>query len=190
MPHRNKKYAHFGISTVVLLIIRIKRWICSSNHHGFSSMWWICGKHNALVCELNTLAIISTKGEKICRPLYLSQLTKESDESLETISPFSKPPQAHFDVYQTSLKKKPVVNVSDTRTVIVKATFKNDIIKFQLPISSGVLELKNQVAQRVKLQSTSLRLKYIDEDDDLILIACDADFRNLMPFSASSVRTP
>ncbi|KAM0059666.1 putative transcription factor Nin-like family [Helianthus debilis subsp. tardiflorus] len=183
MPHRNKKYAHFGIYMVVLLLVRVTRWVCSSNHHGFSAMWWVCGKHNAFVCESNPSAKLTPKGETICGPLYYAQLTNESNESLNT-TPFSKTSQAHLSV---SLKKKMVVNVSDTRMVIVKASFKDDIIKFHFPLSSGISELKNQVAQSIKLKSTRLRLKYRDEDDDLILISCDADIRNLMPFSASSV---
>ncbi|KAJ0666329.1 putative transcription factor Nin-like family [Helianthus annuus] len=180
MPHCNKKYAHFGISVVVLLLVRVKRWVCSSNHHGFSTMWWICGKHNAFVCESNPLAKITPKGETICRPPYYAQLTSESIHT----TPFSKASHAHLSV---TPKKKRVVNVSDTRMVTVKASFKDDIIKFDFPLSSGVSELKNQVAQRIKLKSTRLRLKYRDEDDDLILISCDADIRNLMPLSASSV---
>ncbi|KAM0059608.1 putative transcription factor Nin-like family [Helianthus debilis subsp. tardiflorus] len=178
MPHRKKKYAHFGISVVVLLLVRVKRWVCSSNHHGFSAMWWICGKHNAFIYESNPSAKITPKGETICRPPYYAQLTSES------INTFSKTSQAHLSV---SPKKKRVVNVSDTRMVTVKASFKDVIIKFDFPLSSGVSELKNQVAQRIKLKSTRLRLKYRDEDDDLILISCDADIRNLMPLSASSV---
>ncbi|KAJ0798684.1 putative PB1 domain-containing protein [Helianthus annuus] len=163
--------------------VRVKRWVCSSNHHGFSAMWWVCGKHNSFVCESNPSAKLAPKGETICGPLYYAQLTNESDESLNT-TPFSKTSQAHLSV---SLKKKMVVNVSDSRMVIVKASFKDDIIKFHFPLSSGISELKNQVAQRIKLKSTRLCLKYRDEDDDLILISCDADIRNLMPFSASSV---
>ncbi|KAM0059179.1 putative transcription factor Nin-like family [Helianthus debilis subsp. tardiflorus] len=180
MPHRKKKYAHFGISVVVLLLVRVKRWVCSSNHHGFSAMWWICGKHNAFVCESNPSAKITPKGETICMPPYYALPTSESINT----TPFSKTSQAHLSV---SPKKKRVVNVSDTRMVTVKASFKDDIIKFDFPLSSGVSELKNQVAQRIKLKSTRLRFKYRDEDDDLILISCDADIRNLMPLSASSV---
>ncbi|GJZ93596.1 NIN-like protein [Tanacetum coccineum] len=73
-----------------------------------------------------------------------------------------------------------------TKKVTVKATFDHDTVKFQFPISSGLLQLKTQVAQRIRLESTRFDLKYRDEDDDLILIACDADLRNLMPLSATS----
>ncbi|KAI7751609.1 LOW QUALITY PROTEIN: hypothetical protein M8C21_033250, partial [Ambrosia artemisiifolia] len=49
----------------------------------------------------------------------------------------------------------------------------NDDMKF--PISSGLSYLKNEVSQSFKLKGKKLSLKYIDEDDDLILIACDED---------------
>ncbi|KAD3641705.1 hypothetical protein E3N88_30929 [Mikania micrantha] len=94
---------------------------------------------------------------------------------------------AHSGVYQSCPKKNKVSNVLDKRMVTVKATFKDDMIKFIFPLSSGLSELKKQVAQRFKLEATRICLNYKDEDDDLILISCDADFHNLMPFSASPV---
>ncbi|KAD3641633.1 hypothetical protein E3N88_30857 [Mikania micrantha] len=160
-PHHNKKYAHFGISDVVLLLVRIKRWICLSNHHGFSAKWWICRKHNSkFVCKSNPSV---HKHETICGSY------------------------AHSGVYQSSPKKNKVYNALDKRMVTVKATYKDDMIKFIFPLSSGLSELKKQVAKRFKLEATRLCLNYKDEDDDLILISCDADLRNLMPFSASPV---
>ncbi|KAD3641715.1 hypothetical protein E3N88_30939 [Mikania micrantha] len=159
--HHNKKYAHFGISDVVLLLVRVKRWICLSNHHGFSDKWWICSKHNTkFVCKSNPSA---HKRETICGS------------------------HAHSGVYQSSPKKNKVSNDSNKRMVTVKATFKDDMIKFIFPLSSGLSELKKQVAQKFELEATRLCLNYKDEDDDLILISCDADLRNLMPFSASPV---
>ncbi|GKC18944.1 PB1 domain, RWP-RK domain protein [Tanacetum coccineum] len=76
---------------------------------------------------------------------------------------------------------------ADIRMLIVKATYESDMIKFQVPLSSGLLELKNQVARRFKLRNSRLHLKYRDEDDDLILIACDTDLRTLIPFSGYSI---
>ncbi|GJW51124.1 NIN-like protein [Tanacetum coccineum] len=78
--------------------------------------------------------------------------------------------------------------VSDTRKVIVKATFKDDMIKVQIPISSRLFELKNEVAHRTKLKSAGFRIKYKDEDDDLILLACDADLQNLLGGSRRSLK--
>ncbi|KAL8201203.1 hypothetical protein R6Q57_012542 [Mikania cordata] len=160
-PHHSKKYVHFGISDVVLLLVRIKRWICLSNHHGFSAKWWVCRKHNPkFACKSNPCV---HKRETICGSY------------------------AHSGVYQSSPKKNKVYNVLDKRMVTVKATYKDDMIKFIFPLSSGLSKLKKQVAKRFKLEATRLYLNYKDEDDDLILISCDADLRNLMPFSASPV---
>ncbi|KAJ0914731.1 putative transcription factor Nin-like family [Helianthus annuus] len=233
MTNRNKKTVRFGIYVAVFLLIRVKRWSCSSNHHGFSARWWICGKHNSFVISrLNP----SPEGEMIRMLLSSSQRlkeVKEPDESTETATPFSKPTRARFGIYyatrlllgmirwrkraaiqhtsgrndykfvdgqmvqisdtfdvfhaSASPKKKVAKVLDECRMVTVKATYKDDMIKFRIPISSGLLELKNQVAQRIKLENTKLHLKYRDEDDDLILIACDADFHNLVSLSPTSV---
>lgn len=227
LPHRNKKHSHFGLSVIVFVVVRIKRWSCSSNHHGFSARWWICGKHNNVKSKLSFGAHGSSRiSNPSAIPDYFLEHLKESDESIETLNSFSKPTQARFGIYEASclligLKrwrkrtvkihampcngynvdeqlsdsfdmfhaspKKNVVYVSDTRMVTVKATYKDDMIKFQFPLSSRLSVLKNQVAQRFKLKETSIHLKYMDEDDDLILIASDADFRNFMQFPSTSI---
>ena len=63
----------------------------------------------------------------------------------------------------------------DSDTVAVKVTCEGYTTNFHFPTSLGLLELKKKVAERFKLQGKRLRLKYTDEDDDLILIVCDAD---------------
>ncbi|KAJ0631058.1 putative PB1 domain-containing protein [Helianthus annuus] len=59
------------------------------------------------------------------------------------------------------------------------------MIKFQFPTSSGLLELEHEVARRIKLKSRRPRLRYRDEDNDLIVIACDADVHYLLGFAAN-----
>ncbi|KAJ0798396.1 putative PB1 domain-containing protein [Helianthus annuus] len=79
--------------------------------------------------------------------------------------------------------KQTVANISDVKMVTVKATFKEDMIKFQFPASAGLLELEHEVARRIKLESRRPSLKYMDEDNDLILLACDADLHHLLEFT-------
>ncbi|KAF5753792.1 putative PB1 domain-containing protein [Helianthus annuus] len=79
--------------------------------------------------------------------------------------------------------KQTVANISDVKMVTVKATFKEDMIKFQFPASAGLLELEHEVARRIKLNSRRPSLKYMDEDNDLILLACDADLQHLLEFT-------
>ncbi|PWA85635.1 PB1 domain, RWP-RK domain protein [Artemisia annua] len=180
-PRRNMKYKHLTIHVVVLLLVKVKRWSCSSNRHGFAGRWWICGKHSAFVFKPNLT--IEANGSSM-----ISSSSKESDDSIETLNPIPKPPQARSDMFPASPEKNMAKVSQDVRTVTVKATYKDDMIKFQFPLSSGLLELKHEVARRFLLDNTRLHLKYRDEDGDLILVACDADLSILiMPYSATTV---
>jgi hypothetical protein len=175
------KYKHLSISVIVFLLVKVKRWSCSSNRHGFEARWWICGKHSAFVSKPNLT--IEAHGSSM-----ISSSSKESDDSIETLNPIPKPPQARSDMFPASPERNVAKVSQDIRTVTVKATYKDDMIKFQFPLSSGLLELKQQVARRFMLDNTRLHLKYRDEDGDLILVACDADLSILvMPYSATTV---
>nr|GEV24573.1 hypothetical protein [Tanacetum cinerariifolium] len=123
------------IDGVVLVVIRVKRWSCSSKRHGLSGKWWICGQHGYIPSEPDSK--------------YIHQAAQQ---------------------------------------VMVKVTFKDDMIKFRFPISSGRLpELENQVAQRLDyLKGKKLRVKYKDEQNEMILITRDDDLQNLPEFLDSN----
>nr|GEV34242.1 hypothetical protein [Tanacetum cinerariifolium] len=175
------KYKHPSIYIVVLLLVKVKRWSCSSNRHGFAAKWWICGKHSVFVSEPNLT--IEPRASSM-----ISSSSKESDDSIETLNPIPEPPQAHSDMFPVSPEKNVAKVSQDIRMVTVKATYKDDMVKFQFPLSSGLLELKQEVARRFMFENTRLHLKYRDEDGDVILVACDADLRILiLPYSATTV---
>ncbi|PWA67855.1 NIN-like protein [Artemisia annua] len=130
----SKPCKHIG--GVVLVVIRVKRWSCSSKRHGFSGKWWICGQH-----------------------IYI---------------PYE--PDSKY-IYQAA------------QQMIVKATFKDDMIKFRFPISSGrLLELENQVAQRLDLKGKKLIVKYKDKENEPVLITRDSDLHNLMETSNTTIK--
>nr|GEW69589.1 hypothetical protein [Tanacetum cinerariifolium] len=68
--------------------------------------------------------------------------------------------------------------------LMVKAIFKGDMIKFPFPITSSLLELENEVAQRLDLKGKMLSIKYKDEENDLLLITCDDDLHGFRDFLA------
>ncbi|GFS38065.1 NIN like protein 7 [Actinidia rufa] len=71
--------------------------------------------------------------------------------------------------------------MQNANTVNVKVKYGNDItIKFQLSLSSGLVELQQQVAKRLNLEAGSYHIKYKDEEDELILIACDEDLQDCL----------
>ncbi|GJV43095.1 NIN-like protein [Tanacetum coccineum] len=191
-PLQGSSSVHFGFSGVVILLVRVKRWSCLSKNHGFSGKWWSCGKHSYLPFKLDSmyqvarlmLSLKRWKNKNSNRHAmqnrdHLTDSTEKPKIQTNIINPGCSPVYA-------SPKQIVAGVVSDIRKVTVKATFKDDMIKFQLPTSSDLFELENEVAQRIKLQNKRVRLKYRDEDDDMILLACDADLHNLLGFSTSN----
>ncbi|XP_058214192.1 calmodulin-binding protein 60 B-like isoform X2 [Rhododendron vialii] len=75
----------------------------------------------------------------------------------------------------------------DTSSMTVKATYGDDMIKFELPPTSGIIELKEEVAMRLKLELDRFDLKYKDEDGDWILLPCDKDLRNYLQLFSSMI---
>lgn len=74
----------------------------------------------------------------------------------------------------------------EMKTVTIKATYREDIIRFRVPLTCGIVELKEEVAKRLKLEVGTFDIKYLDDDHEWVLIACDADLQECMDVSKSS----
>ncbi|XVE64653.1 hypothetical protein DITRI_Ditri07aG0117800 [Diplodiscus trichospermus] len=70
-------------------------------------------------------------------------------------------------------------------SVTIKATYREDIIRFRFSLSSGIVELKEEVAKRLKLEVGTFEIKYLDDDNEWVLIACDADLQECVDVSRS-----
>ncbi|PPD78076.1 hypothetical protein GOBAR_DD25001 [Gossypium barbadense] len=71
-------------------------------------------------------------------------------------------------------------------SVTIKATYREDIIRFRISLTSGIVELKEEVAKRLKLDVGTFEIKYLDEDNEWVLIACDSDLQECLDVSISS----
>ncbi|CAL5442700.1 unnamed protein product [Camellia sinensis] len=102
---------------------------------------------------------------------------------LSSVQPFSQASAVvHANPHNTVIR--------DANIVTVKAKYVNDIIiKFLLSLSSGLVELQQQIANRLHLEDGTYYVKYKDEDDDLIVIACDQDLQHYISTSTSSGST-
>ncbi|GJS34383.1 NIN-like protein [Tanacetum coccineum] len=69
---------------------------------------------------------------------------------------------------------------SAVKNLTIKATYKENMVKFPFTLLDGLEKLKEMVATRYQLKLGSFKLKYVDEDDDMILIACDTDLMLLI----------
>ncbi|GFP94946.1 protein nlp7 [Phtheirospermum japonicum] len=74
----------------------------------------------------------------------------------------------------------------EVKTITIKATYREDIIRFRLPMDSGIFKLKEEVAKRLKLEMGTFDIKYLDDDHEWVLLACDADFQECVDLSMSS----
>lgn len=68
----------------------------------------------------------------------------------------------------------------------IKANYRDDIIRFRISFQSGIDALREEVAKRLKLEVGTFDIKYLDDDDEWVLIACDADLQECLDISRSS----
>ncbi|CAK9235195.1 unnamed protein product [Sphagnum troendelagicum] len=60
-------------------------------------------------------------------------------------------------------------------SVTVKATFEADTVRFKLAFGSSFMELKNEIALRFQFNGRDFDLKYLDDDEEWMLLTCDTD---------------
>ncbi|KAK1353415.1 hypothetical protein POM88_052550 [Heracleum sosnowskyi] len=82
-----------------------------------------------------------------------------------------------------------VVPRQNMNKMIVKATYNDVTIRFELFDLSGLAELQDNVIERLQLERSSFSIKYQDDEGDWILIACDKDVRECMELSRSLNKT-
>lgn len=78
-----------------------------------------------------------------------------------------------------------IIARQEMKSVTIKATYKEDIIRFRISMSSGIVELKDEVAKRLKLEMGTFDIKYMDDDLEWVLIACDVDLQECMEICRS-----
>ncbi|CAN6444493.1 unnamed protein product [Victoria cruziana] len=81
-----------------------------------------------------------------------------------------------------------IKNATCTDTVAVKAMYKDDIVRFRLSSMSSLIDLKEEVAKRLKLETGIFDVKYLDDDQEWILLACEDDFQECIDISKSCGR--
>ncbi|KAG5512841.1 hypothetical protein RHGRI_038668 [Rhododendron griersonianum] len=105
-------------------------------------------------------------------------------------SPSQQPVLTNCDMMPTTHVMSHLVAREDTRSVTVKVSYGDRTIKFQVPLTSRIIEVKEEVKKRLKLEPSNFDFEYKDEDDgDLIFLGCDEDLTNhLQLFSNRVIR--
>jgi hypothetical protein len=79
-----------------------------------------------------------------------------------------------------------LVSMKHSGTVTIKASFKEDIVRFRFPCSGSVTVLKDEVAKRLRMDVGTFDIKYLDDDHEWVKLACNADLEECMEISRSS----
>lgn len=74
----------------------------------------------------------------------------------------------------------------ESKTITIKATFREDMIRFRFSLTSNIVELKEEVAKRLKLDVGTFEIKYLDDDHEWVLVACDSDLQECLDISKLS----
>ncbi|KAM7280387.1 hypothetical protein ACFE04_007521 [Oxalis oulophora] len=109
----------------------------------------------------------------------------------ERIPEFSWTNQPLFNQIPNQAQQQPMATLDETergeiKSITIKATYKDDIIRFRISPSTGIMVLKDEVAKRLKLEIGTFDIKYLDDDQEWVLIACDADLQECLDISRSS----
>ncbi|XP_074332546.1 protein NLP5-like isoform X1 [Apium graveolens] len=85
----------------------------------------------------------------------------------------------------------PVVSCTNQNSnkMAVKATYNGVPIRFNLPDSSGLSELQDNVIKRLHLERNNFSIKYQDDEGEWVLIACDEDVQDCVEYSKSLKKT-
>ncbi|CAG7881065.1 unnamed protein product [Brassica rapa] len=69
---------------------------------------------------------------------------------------------------------------SGSTTLTVKATYREDTIRFKFEPSLGCSQLYKEVGKRFKLQEESFQLKYLDDEEEWVMLVTDSDLQECL----------
>ncbi|XAR71096.1 hypothetical protein NMG60_11028205 [Bertholletia excelsa] len=64
--------------------------------------------------------------------------------------------------------------------ITVKATYKEDTMRFKFEPSVGAVKLYEEVATRFKLQTGTFQLKYLDDEEEWVMLVSDSDLQECL----------
>lgn len=139
----------------------------------------------------------SKKGKKVKHsPSTLESLTEFGQNGERRISESNGNDISHSNVppeqaaVAIAHKIHHVTTLQDAGYLTIKAKFYSEdranTIKFQLPFSSGMVELRRKVAERLRLKHEMFDINYLDTDGDWVLIYCEEDLQDVIDISRSS----
>ncbi|XP_039043406.1 protein NLP8-like [Hibiscus syriacus] len=76
--------------------------------------------------------------------------------------------------------KPKTISADSSSKITVKATYKDDTVRFKFKPSSGCFQLYEEVAKRFKIQYGTFQLKYLDDEDEWVLLVSESDLQECL----------
>lgn len=64
--------------------------------------------------------------------------------------------------------------------IVVKATYKDDTVRFKFDTASGCILLYEEIAKRFKLSVGQFQLKYLDDEEEWVMLVSDSDLQECL----------
>ncbi|WCJ41283.1 Plant regulator RWP-RK family protein [Euphorbia peplus] len=74
------------------------------------------------------------------------------------------------------LKVKSICDDSGLK-ITVKAKYKEEAVRFKFEVSAGCFQLYEEVAKRFKLQNGTFQLRYLDDEEEWVMLMSDSDLQ-------------
>ena len=132
---------------------------------------------NSLIGDEMNIGVDGDAGVVERNHLTSSSLTDSSSGSGSMMHSISSGSQSFKNQNQSNVKSTIVDSGSK---LIVKAIYREDTIRFKFDRSAGCLRLYEEVAARFKLQTGSFQLKYLDDEEEWVMLVNDADLQECL----------
>ncbi|XP_047981428.1 protein NLP9-like isoform X1 [Salvia hispanica] len=76
--------------------------------------------------------------------------------------------------------KSETCHVDSGSKIVVKATYKDDTVRFKFDTASGCILLYEEIARRFKLQVGQFQLKYLDDEEEWVMLVSDSDLQECL----------
>ncbi|KAJ0594675.1 putative transcription factor Nin-like family [Helianthus annuus] len=76
--------------------------------------------------------------------------------------------------------KSDPISCDEGSKLTVKATYKEDTVRFKFDPTSGWFQLYDEVAKRFKIQTGTFQLKYKDDEEEWVLLVCESDWNECL----------
>lgn len=64
--------------------------------------------------------------------------------------------------------------------IVVKATYKEDAVRFKFETCGGCVQLYEEIGKRFKLQVGQFQLKYLDDEEEWVMLVSDSDLQECL----------